>query len=33
MVAVPTAEVYTLLLAVLLVAGVLWVLTQFHDRD
>ena len=33
MVAMPTAEIYTLLLAGLLVAGVLWVLTRFIDRD
>ena len=33
MVAMPTAEIYTLLLAGLVVAGVLWVLTRFIDRD
>jgi hypothetical protein len=33
MIAMPTAEIYTLLLAGLLVAGVLWVVTRFIDRD
>ena len=33
MIAMPTAEIYTLLLAALLVAGVLWVVTRFIDRD
>ena len=32
MVAMPTAEIYTLLLAGLLVAGVLWVVARFHRR-
>ncbi len=33
MIAMPTAEIYTLLLAGLLVGGVLWVVTRFIDRD
>ena len=33
MIAMPTAEIYTLLLAGLLVTGVLWVVTRFIDRD
>jgi len=33
MVAMPTAEIYTLLLAGLLAAGVLWVVIRFIDRD
>jgi hypothetical protein len=33
MIAMPTAEIYTLLLAGLLVGGVLWVVTRFMDRD
>lgn len=33
MIAMPTAEIYTLLLAGLLVGGVLWVVTRFGDRD
>ena len=33
MIDLPTAEIYTLLLAGLLVAGVLWVATRFIDRD
>ena len=33
MIAMPTAEIYTLLLAGLLVGGVLWVVTRFSDRD
>jgi hypothetical protein len=33
MMAMPTAEIYTVLLAVLLVAGVLWLATRFTDRD
>ena len=33
MIAMPTAEIYTLLLAGLLVAGVLWFVTRFSDRD
>ena len=33
MIAMPTAEIYTLLLAGLLVGGVLWVAARFIDRD
>ena len=33
MIAMPTAEIYTLLLAGLLVGGVLWVVSRFIDRD
>ena len=33
MITMPTAEIYTLLLAGLLIAGVLWVVTRFIDRD
>jgi hypothetical protein len=33
MVPMPTAEIYTLLLAALLVGGVLWVVSRFTDRD
>jgi hypothetical protein len=33
MIAVPTAEIYTLVLAGLVVGGVLWVVTRFIDRD
>ena len=33
MIAMPTAEIYTLLLAGLLVGGVLWVVARFSDRD
>ncbi len=33
MMAMPTAEVYTLLLAALVAAGVLWLVTRFNDRD
>lgn len=33
MVGMPTAEIYILLLAVLLVAGLYWVVTRFTDRD
>ncbi len=32
-IAMPTAEIYTLLLAGLLIGGVLWVVTRFIDRD
>jgi len=31
--AMPTAEIYTLLLAGLLAVGVLWVVARFKDRD
>jgi hypothetical protein len=30
---VPSAEIYTVLLAALLVGGVLWVLDRFSHRD
>ena len=33
MIVMPTAEIYTLLLAGLLIGGVLWVVTRFIDRD
>jgi hypothetical protein len=33
MMAMPTAEIYTLLLAGLVAAGVLWLVTRFIDRD
>lgn len=33
MIAMPTAEIYTLLLAGLLVAGALWVVTRFTGGD
>jgi hypothetical protein len=33
MMAMPTAEIYTLLLAGLLAAGVIWLVTRFNDRD
>lgn len=33
MIAMPTAEIYTLLLAGLFVLGVLWVASRFIDRD
>ena len=33
MIGMPTAEIYTLLLAGLLIGGVLWVVTRFIDRD
>ncbi len=31
--AMPTAEIYTLLLAGLLAVGVIWVVARFTDRD
>jgi hypothetical protein len=33
MIGMPTAEIYTLVLAGLLVGGVLWVVSRFTDRD
>jgi hypothetical protein len=33
MMAMPTAEIYTWLLAGLFAAGVLWLVTRFDDRD
>ncbi len=33
MMGMPTAEIYTLLLAGLLALGVLWVVARFIDRD
>jgi hypothetical protein len=33
MVAMPTAEIYTLVIAGLIVGGVLWVVIRLTDRD
>jgi hypothetical protein len=33
MMAMPTAEIYTLLFAGLLAVGVLWLVARFKDRD
>ena len=33
MMSMPTAEIYTLLLAGALAVGVIWLVARFHDRD